>query len=44
MIYAYFSESISTPTHEILSSHFERIVLFMNERLGRYKYHEFEVQ
>ena len=43
MIYAYFSKEVSTVTYETLSGHFERIILFLNERFRNYKYHEFGV-
>ena len=40
MIFACFSEEISTTTHETLSGHFECMVLFLNKTFGGCKNHE----
>ena len=39
MIYACFSEGVSAATHETLSGHFVRMVLFLNELFGGCKNH-----
>ena len=41
--YACFSKGVSAATHETLSGHFERMVLFLNEIFGGCKTHDFGI-